>query len=249
MQDISTLIARARTAAFEERFADAAGIAEEILRSLPNCLLALRIQAWAQLEMGDPRAPRTFARCAEIDPEDALAYVGQALWCEQHQDVEGAIGHWVRAWELDPHNQTIRRALVKLTGELPESDFADGIDLLRAARFDEAAEMLRVCAAERRDAIAALALIDALWASGEPRQACELAASLHAAHPLSVKASLYVAVLEESSGHTLRCREQMARAEHIDPGFLVFADLLRQLGLQPALDQQRAGRVSFAAAR
>jgi hypothetical protein len=242
MRDVSNLIARARTAAFEERFTDAARIAEDILRSLPNCLLALRIQAWAQLEIGDARTPRTFARCAEIDPEDPLASVGQALWCEQHQDIEGAIAHWVRAWELDPHNQTIRRALVKLTGELPESEFADGIDLLRALRFDEAAVVLRACAAERRDAATALALIDALWASGEPRQACELAASVHASHPLSVKASLYVAVLEESSGHTLRCREQLARAEQIDPGFIVFADLLRRLGLQPALDQPRVTR-------
>ena len=249
MSEIVNLIADARSAAFEHRFADAAAQAATALDRLPSCLLALRIQAWAQLELDDDMALETFQSCAELDPEDALAHVGQAIWYQQRSQIQAAVEQWTRAWELDPHNQSIRRALVKLTGELPESPFADAIALIRAGRADDAVDVLRRLRKQRKDVAVGLSLVNALWTIGARHEAFELATSVLANHPRSVKAALYVAALEEHAGRTLRCREAIARVEHVDPGLAVFSDIVRQVGLQPALDLHRASRVQLAAAR
>jgi hypothetical protein len=246
---MATLIAAARAAALDHRFDEAAQVASRVLQTLPNCLIALRSLAWAQLELGDDRALDTFQRCAALDPEDALAWVGQAIWYQQRHQAELATQHWLRAWELDPHNQPIRRALVKLTGELPESPLADAIGLLRGGHVDAAAEVLRRLRAERHDVIVDLALLEATAALGQQREAAELARAIHAAAPECLKAALYVAVLEERAGRKLRSRELLARVEHADPGLVLYGPLVRQVGLLPTLDPYRAGRPTAAVGR
>src|SRR5437764_6574793 len=106
MSEIVNLIADARRAAFEHRFADAAANASAALDHLPTCLVALRILAWAQLELDQDAAVETFQTCSEYDPEDPIAHVGQAIWYQQRSRNDAAIGEWVLAWELDPHNQS-----------------------------------------------------------------------------------------------------------------------------------------------
>jgi len=249
MTEILNPIASACRAAFAHRFDQAASQAMAVLDRQPTCLPALRLLAWAQLELDDDQSLNTFERCAAFDPEDALAHVGQAIWYQQRRQVDTAVGHWVRAWELDPQNQAIRRVLVKLTGELPESALADAIGLLRASREDEAAEILRLLRKEREDTAVDLVLMAALWASGAQREAFDIAVVIHASHPDSVKAALYVAALEDRAGRTLRTREAIARAEQVDPGLKLFGDVVRQVGLQPAVDQHRTSRPPVAAAR
>ena len=247
MSEVPTLLVQARAAAVAHRFDEAASLAQRVLSSQPRCLPALRLFAWAQLELGDERAVGSFQRCAELDPEDPLAEVGQAIWYEQHDQAERAAECWVRAWELAPDNQPIRRALVRLTGELPESTLADGIGLLRAGRHEDAADVLRQVVDPTRPA-ALLGLIDALWALGAPQQAYRLAANLHAAAPDCIKATLYVAAREESAGHTLRGRELLARAEQADPGLQVFGPTARQLNLPSLNEPFRASRPALASA-
>jgi thioredoxin-like negative regulator of GroEL len=252
MPEIYKLIAEARAAAFDHRFDRAARLASDVLDRLPGCLVALRLLGWAQLELDaddEPTALSTFRQCAELDPEDALAHVGQAIWFQQRRDDESASRQWIHAWELDPQNQAIRRALVKLTGELLESPLADAIGLLRSGREDDAADLLRHLRRERKDPGVALKLITALWAIGAQREAFEVALAVHASHAQCVKAALYVAALEDRAGRTLRSREIIARAEQVDPGLTLFADVVRQVGLQNALDQHRASRTPLAAAR
>ncbi len=248
MSDALNLTAEARAAALEGRFHDAAELASRVLDGSPSCLASLRVLAWAQLELGDDAALATFQSCLEIDPEDALAWVGQAIWYQQRDLQDEAIHAWVRAWELDPDNQAIRRAVVKLSGDLPDSAMADAIGLLRAGRPDEAAEVFDQAAHERPEA-ALLARLDALWLAGEWRKAFELAQTTLAAQPRSVKAALYVAALEDRTGRTLRSRELLARAEQSDPSLILFADVVRRVGLQPALDLHRASRPSLMTAR
>lgn len=248
MSDAVNPIAAARAAVLDGHFDRAAELATRILDSSPSCLAALRILGWAQLELGDDRALATFQKCTEVDPEDALAYVGQAIWHQQRDASDAAVHAWVRAWELDPHNQSIRRALVKLTGELPESHLADGISLLRADRPDDASDVLAHAMGDRPET-AALPMLDALWLSGEWRRAFELAQNVLNSQPRSVKAALYVAAYEDRVGRTLHSRELFARAEQADPGLVLFADVVRRVGLQPALDLHRASRASLLAAR
>lgn len=247
MSEISgfSLIADARRAAVDGQFEDAAMYAAAVLERFPS-LVALRVLAWAQLELGDDAALETFERCAECDPEDAFAHVGQAIWYQQKGNTDAAIGEWVRAWELDPHNQSIRRGLVRLTGELPESTFADAIALLRDGRDEMALEMLKRIRSERKDVAVEMALLSAMWNTGLHREAFDLAMNLLSHHPRNVKAALYVAALEDRAGRTLRSREAIARAEQADPGLALFADVVRQVGLQPALDLHRGVAVARA---
>ena len=109
MSEIMKLIADARSAAMEQRFYDAAAFASSALERVPTSLVALRVQAWAQLELDEDAALDSFRLCAEYDPEDALAHVGQAIWYQQRGQNDEAASEWVRAWELDPHNQQIQQ--------------------------------------------------------------------------------------------------------------------------------------------
>jgi tetratricopeptide (TPR) repeat protein len=249
MPDVHNLLAQARAAAAAHRFDEAASLGQRILSGAPTCLVAMRILAWAQLELGDDRALATFQRCAALDPEDALAEVGQAIWYQQREQQAPALERWVRAWELDPFNQEIRRGLVRLAGELPESVLADGIGLLRAGRYDEAAEVLWRVADTSRPA-ARLALMTALWAQGAARQVYSLAIAVHAAAPESIKALLYVAASEEAEGRTLRGRDFLARAEQADPGLELFGEVARDLHLHllSTPDTARASRPTLASA-
>jgi hypothetical protein len=249
MPEILNPIASARRAAFDHRFDEAAAEAMAVLDRQPTCLAALRVLAWAQLELDDDRSVTTFELCAAFDPEDALAHVGQAIWYQQHRQLDVAVSHWVRAWELDPQNQAIRRVLVKLTGELPESALADAVELLRGGREDEAVVILGHLRKEREDATVELVHMAALWASGAHREALDVAAAVHAGLPHSVKAALYVAALDDRAGRTLRTREAIARAEQVDPGLQLFGDLVREVGLQPAVDKHRTSRPPLAATR
>jgi tetratricopeptide (TPR) repeat protein len=250
MSDILNLVAEAREAAFEHRFDDAARHATEALQRLPTCLVALRILGWAQLELEDPAAVATFKRCVEHDPEDALAHVGQAIWYQQHDQDNLAVAEWTRAWELDPHNQAIRRGLARLTGELPESPLADAISLMRTGRAGEAVATLKDLRGRCHEDVALdVALMGALWSAGSQRDACELAINVIHRNPRCVKAALFVAALEDRAGRTLRTREAIARAEQVDPGLVLFGDVVRQVGLETALDLHRASRASLAGAR
>src|ERR1700694_4082035 len=183
MPEILNPIASACRAAFAHRFEQAAAQAIAVLDRQPTCLPALRLLAWAQLELDDDQSVNTFDLCAAFDPEDALAHVGQAIWYQQRRQVDIAVRHWVRAWELDPQNQAIRRVLVQLTGELPESALADAIGLLRASREDEAAVILRRLRQERDDPAVDLVLMAALWEAGAQREAFDVAAGVHTRHP------------------------------------------------------------------
>jgi tetratricopeptide (TPR) repeat protein len=207
------------------------------------------VLAWAQLELEQADALDSFERCAELDPEDALAYVGQAIWYQQRSQPESAGRLWRRAWELDPDNQAIRRALVKLSGELPDSPLAEAIAMLRCGRADEAADLLRGLYRAGNDTVVAAALISALGVSGARREAFDVALNVYSRGGQTVKAALYVAALEDQAGRTLRSREAIARAEQVDPGLTLFADVVREVGLQPALDLHRASRTPLAAAR
>lgn len=236
MSDILNQIAQARRAIADEQFDTAEVRASAVLDQFPSCLAAWRMLAWAQLELDKEEAGASFERCAALDPEDALAYVGQAICDQQRGDKAAATQHWLRAWELDPHNQAIRRGLVSLTGELPESGLADAIGLVRGGRLAEAIELLRPMRDESSDVTIALTLIGALWGSGAQREAFDLATAVYSANPTSVKAALFVGALEDRAGRTLRSREAMARAEQIDPGLLLFAETVRQVGLESTLE-------------
>ena len=103
---------------------------------------------------------------------------------------------------------------------------------------------------QRQDGSVATSLMSALAAWGAQHEAAQLALAVYTRGGQSVKAALLVAALEDRAGRTLRSREAIARAEQADPGLVLFADVVRQVGLESAVDLHRATRTPvFAAAR
>jgi Flp pilus assembly protein TadD len=242
--EVSDLLAEARHAALEGDSFDAANLARRVLATHPSAIAALRIQGWAQLNLNDDNAFDSFQTCASLDPTDPLAQVGQAIWFEKKGMLAQALERFIRAWELDPSDQRIRKEVVRLGGEFPESALAEGLLLLQAGRYEDATSQLRVAAAgSTTDVAGPLSLATALWRLGGRQQAYNLATTVLTARPQCVKAILIVVAVESSSGRLLRTRELMARAEQVDPGFTVYGEWLAEVGLE-APRERPAGRLS-----
>ena len=194
-----------------------------------------------------------------VEARDGVAFPDTLVGTDSHTTMVNGLG--VLGWGAggieaeaamlgQPVSMLIPRVVgFKLTGELPESPLADAIGLIAAGSEDQATDILRRLRAVRPEPTVFLTLIQALWATGQQHEAFDLAVALHSSHPESAKAALYVAALEDRAGRTLRSREAIARAEQVDPGLTLFADVVRQVGLQPALDQHRATRTPLASAR
>ena len=243
MPDVAKDLAAARDAVLARQFAEAADLARAVLADAPNCLAALRVLAWAQLSLGDEGAMETFGVCARLDPEDPLAEIGRGIGLERVGRTDEAVRAFVRAWELEPLDQQIRREVVRLGGDLPDSFLADGIQALHAGQPDAATGSLRqAAAADPQDAAALLALATALWRLGGKQQAYNLATTVLASNPQCVKAILYVLAVEAESGRQLRTRELIARAEQVDPGLDLFAEVVAETELQPVLDRYQVSR-------
>lgn len=243
MADTMALIAEARQAAFDSRFPEAANIAQDVLHQLPSCLPALRTLAWAQSSLEDDAALDTFQACSTLDPEDPLAEAGQAIWFERHGMVPQALAKWNRAFELNPLDQQVRREIVRLGGELPETPLAEGCALVREGRFDAATAPLRLAAASNPNDVAApLVLSSALWQVGGKQQAYNLATTVLAQRPQCVRAILYAVAVEVGSGRTLRTRELLARAEQVDPGLQINWGIVQEVGLEQVVERHLAGR-------
>jgi tetratricopeptide (TPR) repeat protein len=245
MTDIYETLGRMRQAAYANDFESAAVAAREVLEARPNCLPALRALGWAQISLDDDEALQTFEACANLDPEDGLAEVGQAVWYEKHEQPDRAIEHFVRACELEPHDQRIRREVVRLGGELPETPLAEGNALLHDGRIDPATAVLRQAAASSpNDAAVQLALAVALWRVGGKQQAYNLASNVLTSRPHCARALLVVLAAEAAGGRLLRTRDLYARADSVDPGLELYAEFVRELGLTSVVERFGAGRAS-----
>ena len=108
IDDLAQHLATARLKVEVGDYQGAAHASAAILADRPNCLLALRIQAYATLELGWlPAAEASFRSCASIDPEDELAHIGLAMCAEQQGELDQASAEFCRAWELAPNDPAI----------------------------------------------------------------------------------------------------------------------------------------------
>lgn len=235
MSEILEQLIAAREAAGGGSFEDARQIAADVLGSNPNCLLALRIRGWAELELGDPGAFETFNSCAAIDPLDPMAELGMAMAEEDRGQVEPALRHFLRAFEMDAADQRIRLEIRRLGAELPETHLADGLSLLAEGGVERAIEHLRAASAsDPDDPSARLALARALWQVGAREQVANLCTSLLASYSHCLEALIYLVAAELAQGRTLRTRELLARVEAVDPGYLYSERLLDDTGVSRA---------------
>lgn len=242
MNDVVDRLRAARHEARAGRFEQARSLASAVLATHPHALLALRLLAWAELELGLDGAVAAFEACQRAAPLDPVAELGLALVARRLDQPPVALRHFCRAFELGAAEPEVRLEIQTLGGELPESRLAEGLGLLREGDYPRAAETLRAAAAAVPDDPAArLGLAHALWRVGAREQVANLCSTLLATHPHCLDALVFAIAAELAMGRILRARELLARVELVDPGHLLAAPLLAETGVSRALQGVRRG--------
>jgi len=96
----------------EGRYSEAAAHAKHILAIYPKYITAYRLLGGALLEAGqDEAALEMFRRALSADPENLLAWVGLSEIHNRRGNLESAIWHMERAFELESNNALIEEQL------------------------------------------------------------------------------------------------------------------------------------------
>ncbi len=228
-----------------------------ILQHYPKCLAVYRSLGKAMLEAGEERlAADMFQRVLSGDPEDFVARVGMSILADRQGDLQRAVWHMERAFELDPNNATIQEELRRLLGR------RDGVEpgrvnltrgalarlYMRGGLLSRAIRELRALVAEEPQRVdLRVALAEALWRNENRVQAEEACLQVLDELPYCLKANVLLGEIWARSG-----REEgsvyIHRAEALDPENRLAVELLGDTS--PFQRREvRLPRLDYAAAR
>ncbi|HEC33856.1 MAG TPA: tetratricopeptide repeat protein, partial [Chloroflexi bacterium] len=228
MQEIDEAIERGH---YEEALAHG----RHVLQHYPKHLATYRLLGKAMLEAGqDSLAEDMFRRVLSGDPEDFVARVGMSIICDRQGDLQRAIWHIERAFELSPNNEAIQGELRRLRAR------RDGVEPSRAeltrgglARLymrgnllPRAIEEFRAILAEEPGRVdLRVALAEALWRNEQRVQAEEVCLQVLDELPYCLKANLILGEIWARSGRD-EGWTYLQRAEALDPENRGAAELL-----------------------
>jgi tetratricopeptide (TPR) repeat protein len=218
-------------------------VCEAILDHRPDNLETILLLSEIRLEAGDYRlAIDGFERVLGGDPECFLAYAGLGIANEALHD-DSAAYHWfMRAFDLNPVNQEIRRERDRLFqlsypgGEPAErlSDMATGNSLLGAGLPEQAIDAFRrAMLQEPGRAEIKLGLAEAYWLlgiHGETIETCKLALG---DAPRAVKAFALQACVAAEEGDLEQARLLLRKVHVQDPEGRLGARFLESTALAP----------------
>ncbi len=207
---------------------EAVVICRHILERFPKYIVPYRLLGEAALENEEyyDEAVSLFTRVLGANPEDVIAHVGLAVVHDERKELEGAIWHLERAFELAPGNTEIRQELKRLYGE------REGVEpprvkltpaalarlYLREGLYDRAITELRPLLKEDPDRVdLKVALAEALWREGHRREAAEICQEILEPLPDCLKANLILGVIWKESGQEEEGETLLARAQALDP--------------------------------
>ncbi|MGD9099584.1 MAG: hypothetical protein PVF45_03825, partial [Anaerolineae bacterium] len=200
---------------------------QHILRTYPKYLPAYRLMGTAALEKDDQEAAiDLFGRALSMDPEDLDARIGLSVVNEQNANVEQAVWHMERAFELAPDNQTIigelRRLYRQRDGVEPtQVSLTRGALARLYARGDLYTQAINEFrrllegAPDRVDLQTALA--ETLWRAEQRIDAVETSLLILEKLPYCLKANLILGEIWCSSGREEEGDTHLKRAQAIDP--------------------------------
>ncbi|MBI1802045.1 MAG: tetratricopeptide repeat protein, partial [Chloroflexi bacterium] len=180
-----------------------------------------------------------FRRVLGVDPQNFVARVGLGVVADGIGATEEAIWQLERALELEPNHPEVRQELLRLrapkgTDASPQrvkpTRAALGYTYMRGEWFEQAAEEFRAVleqedgARDRFDAQVALA--EALYRAGHPREAIEVSQTVLEALPNALKPTLILAALWNETGLEADANLLFERAQSLDPENTVAAQLL-----------------------
>lgn len=198
-----------------------------LLSAYPKHLDAYRLLGKALLEQGQHSdAVDVFQRVLSVAPDDFVAHVGMAIIREDESNLEAAIYHMERAYEVSPANPAIHEELKRLItqrdGEAPVRVRLSRGALARMYTHGDHAEMalieLRAAMAadpDRPDLLALLA--EAQWRAGHRAQAAETCAALLEKLPYAQTANRTLAEILEAENRQDEALPYRQRLQALDP--------------------------------
>ncbi|MBI3733560.1 MAG: tetratricopeptide repeat protein, partial [Chloroflexi bacterium] len=210
------------------------------LRTFPRGVTLYSLLGQACLESNRPDdAADMFRRVLGVDPQNFVARVGLGVVADGIGAAEEAIWQLERALELEPNHPEVRQELLRLRApkgtdappqRIKPTRAALGYTYMRGEWFEQAAEEFRAVleqedgARDRFDAQVALA--EALYRAGHPREAIEVSQTVLEALPNALKPTLILAALWNETGLEADANLLFERAQSLDPENTVAAQLL-----------------------
>ncbi|MCB8967586.1 MAG: tetratricopeptide repeat protein [Ardenticatenaceae bacterium] len=161
----------------EGRYSEASQHCHYILQAHPRHIDTYRALAKSLLEQRQYKDARDiFQRVLSADPSDFIAHVGLAFINRDEGQLEQAVWHMERAYEVEPHNAAIQEELLELYrahhGQRPQKLSLTGASLawlyFRGELYQLAVTELRKILQERADRIDLKVLLaEALWRDGQ----------------------------------------------------------------------------------
>ncbi|HEY76735.1 MAG TPA: tetratricopeptide repeat protein, partial [Thermoflexia bacterium] len=218
----------------EGRYDEVVAHGRHILERYPKYLEVYRVLGEAMLEAGqEDQAENMFLRVLSGDPENFVAHAGMSVIYDRRGDLDKALWHMERAFEISPDNPAIRNELRRLYGR--KTGVEPGrLDLTQAAlarlyarggHYRRAIEELRALLEEEPDRVdLQVALAEALWKNEQRIQAEELCLDILERLPFCLKANLILGEIYTRTGRK-EGKECLAKAEALDPENRVAAAL------------------------
>ena len=214
-----------------------------ILTQYPRYLEVYRTLGKAVLEKEDDEAALDiFQRVLSVDPEDFVARVGLSIIYDRRNDLDKAIWHMERAFDLMPSNEVIQSELKRLYGRRDGTE-PERISLTRGALarmyaqgglYPEAIADLHSLLQEQADRIDLQVLLaEILWRDEQPVEAAEWAQKVIAQLPYCLKANLVLGDVWQSNGQNEEGVASLKRAQAVDPDNVRAAHLFGPTSLLP----------------
>jgi len=217
------------------RYREVQAHGRHILQHYPKHLATYRLLGKAMLEAGqDELAEDMFQRVLSGDPEDFVSWVGMSIIRERQDDLQGAIWHLERAFELVSNNAAIQDELrglyarrdgvessrVQLTQGALARLYMQGNLLSRAVE-----EFRTILTREPKRVDVRVALAEALWRNEQRVQAEEACLRVLEELPHCLKANLILGTLWVGSGRE-EGRTHLRVAQALDPENQMAVELL-----------------------
>lgn len=219
----------------ENRLPEAAAHCHFILQQYPRHIDTYRLFGRALLEQRlFDEATDVFERSLSADPEDLITHAGLALAYTENQDLERAVWHMERAFEIDPYNRAVQDELRKLyiarDGDAPPRLSLTTAALarlhLRAALYRQATDELKLLINEnpqRPDL--QLMLAESLYWDSRRVEAAEMCKTILDALPFCIKANAMMADFWLQNDGVDKAKEHLQRVQeltlldqaHLDP--------------------------------
>ncbi|MGB8649018.1 MAG: tetratricopeptide repeat protein, partial [Anaerolineae bacterium] len=218
----------------EGRFSQVLALGNHILSFYPKHLETYRLLAETNLEMNElDAAENLFNRVRSADPENLVAFIGLSIIHEHRSQIDEAIWHLERAFEIQSSNGELRRELLRLY-ESRDGTRRTRFKLTQGALarlyarqglYGQAIQELHALLRAEPDRLdLQVALAEAFYREGRKQDSAQIARSILDQLPFCLKANLLLGALWAENG-VPESQTLLKRAQALDPDGLMAREL------------------------